>query len=205
MIFRWIIFGHNMITYSESGFYFGVIYYQDFFSLPKGLQYYTYFENVLKNFVAPFLPFFNGEGGVIVKSLINQLPFWLFNLLLFVLTYNKKLSKIQKAALVIILLNSIIHYSVFRYRTQYNSQLAFSIFIAASTLFKNNNYKQLIVKGVATALLIYCIVWANRSINSMLFSRYYELNTNKMETIIEKYSFRIDESILDQVVDQYKR
>jgi hypothetical protein len=207
--FRLMIFGLHTFSYSETGYMFGVIHIDNLYLLPKYLQYYVYLENVIKNLIAPIFPVFNGEGGILsIRALIRWSPLWSLTLILVALTTRKlsKLSSLQKVALVIIVLNSLIHTSVFRYRTQYLSQLAICIFVASSPLLLNSTInRKFVVNILAIALLLFNIIGVSRSLNSTLLFRYEMLNKYDLLPIIKACSPRIDNQIVMQVLKKYKK
>jgi hypothetical protein len=203
--FRLTIFGSQAFSCPENGYIFGVMHFDNLYLLPKHLQYYAYLENVIKNLIAPIFPVFNWEGGILsISSLISRSPIWFLTLLLVTLTY-RKLSSLQKVALAIIVLNSVIHTSLFRYRTQYLSQLAICIFVASSPLLLNNNFnRKLIVKIIAISLLLFNIIWVSLYLNSTLLFYYDMLNKYDLLPVIQESSPRIDNKIVIRVLKKYK-
>jgi len=208
-IFRLATFGPSAFSYSESGYIMGVTHYDNLFQLSKYLQYYARFENMIKNLIAPFFPIFNWEGGILsIRALIRWSPFWSLTLLLVALTTRKlsKLSSLQKAALAIIVLNSVIHNSIYRYRSQYLSQFAICIFVVSSPLLLNSTItRKFVVKILAIALLLFNIIGVSRSLNSTLLFRYEMLNKYDLFPIIQACSPRIDNRIVMQVLQKYKK
>lgn len=203
--FRLVIFGPNAYQYFETGYLLGFFQIDDLSTLPKLLQYFYYFESIIKNILAPFFPVFNWEGGILIRELLIKSPMWMLTALLVFLTARREPSAFQKVALVIIILNSVIHFSVFRLRTQYISQLALSIFFASSPLLKSKVNRKILVKALSASLLIYSVFWASRSLDQVLLSKYEALNIHNLTPVTEQYPNRIDDHIIDLVLQRYKR
>ncbi len=205
--FRFAIFGSQVSSNIESGYIFGIIRYNNLSTLPVHIQYYAHLENVIKNLITPFVPIFNGRGGILmsVSSLFEKSLLSVLTMLLVVLTAHKKLSTFQKVALVIIIINSVLHYPIFRYRTHYISQLAICMFIASSPLLKNSINRKIIVKVIAVVLLLFSILGVNRSLNSSILSRYEMLNKYNLTPIVQRYSASIDNRIVERVLQRYKQ
>lgn len=208
-LLRFLLFGENPISYSESGYLFGMKYYSNSNELPMIQKLIAFGDNIFKNLLTTFFPIFGIEGEIetgFVNSLISLLfrtPIILFTIGVFTLAVRRKLSLLQKYALAIIFLNSVIHYSVFRYRTQYLSQMAFCLFVAASPALMKNPNRKIAIKITAILLLVFSIIWINLQCTSYLVNRYRRLNIYDLDTIIENTT-RIDEKIIKQLKDKYK-
>jgi hypothetical protein len=191
LAFRLVIFGSN--TFSNAGT--GSI-----------IEIGFYFGNVVKNLIGPFIPIFDDHGGLLsVSLLIKTSPFWMVTLPLVILSTRRELSALQKVALVIIVLNSLVHFSLFRYRIQYPSQLAIGLFIGTSPLFTGSINRKMILKGLGTALLLFSVFWVNRSLQSEMLIRYQMLNNYDLEPIVETFSFGIDPLIITRLLQHYKQ
>ena len=207
LVFRLAIFGTQANAYQESGYILACIRYEEeeWSTLPKSLQYYAYVENTIKNMMAPFIPVFNDQGGLTsLRRTIVMTPFWLPTVLLVLLSIGRNFSTLQKAALITILLNSVVHHAVFRYRVEFLSQLAVSIFIASSPAINRTVGRSVLVKILASALLFSGICWSTRSLDATLLARHEMLNVKNLAPIIQRTSLEKEDKVVREVLERYK-
>jgi hypothetical protein len=205
MLFRFLIFGSRAGTYDESGYLFGLRYYQSSSVLTGTEAIIAKIENVIKNSLAIFLPLFDGQGKLsMIGTLSNSVILIVTTLILSILAFSRKLTLFQKIGLIIILLNAIIHFQVFRYRTLYLGQVGFVIFLAASPLFSESRSVRSAVAAMAAALLLF---WSMNIIGENLTYQYLNrldlLRTPTFEKDILASSSRIDPQIISQIISKY--
>jgi 4-amino-4-deoxy-L-arabinose transferase-like glycosyltransferase len=205
-LLRFVIFGSNAATYTEAGYLFGRTYYENLGTLQGGLRIAAYAENVVKNVLAVFLPIFDGQGKLsMIGTKMNSLVVVSCTLLIFVLCWGKKLTRFQRISLVIILLNGLIHFQLFRYRTLYIPQMALVIFAAASDQIKEKASARRALLFLAAALLVF---WNMKMIGENLdlemFNRMANIREASFEQDILATSNRIDPDIVKQIILKYR-
>ncbi len=205
-IMRFVIFGSNAATYTESGYLLGKTYYENLGALQGGARLAAYFENVIKNILAVFLPIFDGQGKLsVIGTKMNSLVVIACTLLLFLLGLGKKLSRFQRVSLVIIVLNGLIHFQLFRYRTLYIPQMAFVIFVAASDKLREEAGARRALLFLAAALLVF---WNMKMIGENLdlemFDRMAQIREATFEQDILATSNRIDPGIVKEIILKYR-
>jgi len=118
--------------------------------------------------------------------------------------YSKKLSEYQKISLVIIFLNAVLHFQVFRYRTLYIAQIALSIFLATSPLQTSNNKLRRIFSILAGTILLLCNIHIiGEDLTYQLLSRLNLLHQEGFEQNILQSSSRIDADVIKQIMSKY--
>lgn len=207
MVLRLVLFGQRALNYSESGYIFGVTPYDDWSMLPRHLQIIALIENAVKNVLASFLPIFNQPGGLEVRWVfgVEGMLIWVPTLLLFIMACTRKLSLLQKYSIVIILLNSLIHYQVFRYRVHYISEIAFCLFVGASPVWKELMSRKVVAKALAAILMISSLIAVHTYLDRQLHFRETELNKNELTTILERYPEKVDREVVRKIVERYKK
>jgi hypothetical protein len=206
---RIIVFGSQAGAYVGSGYALGARY-ENWSALPTAIKIIASIENVFKNFIGSFFPIFDWEGRrLYVGEMTSILKIFtlLSTALILLASYTRQLTKIQKYAISIIVLNSILNFAGFRYRTLYLSWIGVCIFIAASRSIKDHLNTRFIV-----ALLIFVLLLCNTSTISKALHhdwlvRYNDLNKNDLRSVI--YEFRnygkIDPIIVEEVLRKYKK
>lgn len=205
-LLRFVIFGSNAATYTEAGYLFGRTYYENLGTLQGGMRIAAYAENVVKNILAVFLPIFDGQGKLsLIGTRMNSLVVVGCTLLIFILSLGRKLTRFQRISLVIILLNGLIHFQLFRYRVQYIPQMAFVIFIAASDKLKEEAAVRRVIMILAAALLLF---WNMKMIGENLdlemFDRMAKVRETTFKQDILATSNRIDSDIVMQIIHKYR-
>jgi hypothetical protein len=205
ILFRFIIFGSQAGTYDESGYLFGLRYYQSSSALTGSEVIIAKIENVIKNILAIFIPLFDGQGKIsLIGTLSNSFILVSTTLIISILAFNRKLTIFQKIGLLIILLNAFIHFQVFRYRTLYLGQIGFIVFLSASPLFSESKSIRSAVAIVAAAVLFF---WSMNIIGENLTYQYLSrldlLRTPTFEQDILASSSRIDPQIVSQIIAKY--
>ncbi len=134
LLFRSIIFHGQAFSYSESGYLFGWISYPDNVRFPFLLQVLVYADNVLKNIGANILIVFGPEGGFLpwMDAQARIIMIASMSLVFIAAITRRKVGTFGKAALIIVVLNAIIHFQLFRYRALYIGFEAVMLFIGAS-------------------------------------------------------------------------
>ncbi len=205
-LLRFVIFGSNAATYTEAGYLFGRTYYENLGALQGGMRIAAYMENVVKNILAVFLPIFDGQGKLsLIGTKMNSLVVAGSTLLIFLLSLGKKLTRFQRISLVIILLNGLIHFQLFRYRTLYIPQMAFVIFAAASDKLREDGGARRALMFLAAVLLVF---WNMKMIGENLdlemFDRMAKIREANFEQDILATSNRIDPDIVKQIILKYR-
>jgi hypothetical protein len=186
VVFRGLIFGSGFASYSQDGYMFlGLVHYEDSGALPPLLRYLNYAENLTKNALAPVLPIFpDGVELLEEQSLLIELPVMMSTALLFGLAVSRHLTRLQRIALIIILVNAVVHFPLFRFRLHYLSHAAFCMFVASSPHFTDSwdhRGKKLAVKVLAVITLVGGILWTTNMLNAHMVERNRELNKLPIE------------------------
>lgn len=200
-LLRFLIFGPGVADYSQNGYLLGWIRYDHPMDLAFPLNWLAYFENMVKNMAAVFFPVFSGTGALLRdRSAIFLLPAIILSPALFLTAFTKKLSKIQIFSLVIILLNGILHFALFRYRVLYLAQMAFCLFLISSPLFssKGNEKRIRIFEMVTVVLLFYSAIWIIWWLSTHLVQR-HTVNFYAMDHFLSKPSLYIDNGIIQKI------
>lgn len=204
--FRFVIFSGSAGKYEESGYLFGTRYYESSANLSGGEIYLSKVENFLKNFIAVFLPLFDGQGKISkIGTMSNSLVLVASTVIITFISINRKLTFHQKIGIFIIAVNALIHYHVFRYRTLYLGQIGFALFIASSSSF-------VLTERVRTFLvsifLVILVGWNMHLIGETLTYQYLSrIDFIRSETFrkdILATSTSIDEEIIDQIILKYR-
>lgn len=205
-IFRFVIFGSNAATYTESGYLLGKTYYENLGALQGSTRIAAYLENVIKNILAIFLPVFDGQGKLsVIGTRMNSLIVVGCTLLIFGLSLGKKLSRFQRISLVIILLNGLIHFQLFRYRTLYIPQMAFLIFVAASDRLKEEAGTRRALIFLATLLLVFWNMhMIGENLDFEMLDRMTQIREASFEQDILATSNRIDPGIVKEIILKYR-
>jgi hypothetical protein len=176
IVWRLLIFGSGYASYSQDGYmFFGLVHYRDSDLLPQVLRYLNYAENVIKNAVAPALPVFTEAGALLTpQSLLVSLPVTVSTALLVGLTAKRNLSHLQRIALMIIVVNSVIHFGLFRFRLHYLSHAALCLFVGSSPLLGNSTSAgrtKLAAKTLAVVALAGGILSTSNRLNDYVVDR----------------------------------
>ena len=203
MVFRVLIFGSGYASYTQDGVMFlGLIRYDDSADLPQLLRYLNYAENVVKNVLAPVLPVFDGVGSLLTgRSLLVYLPILASTALLFGLAARHRLTRLQLMALMIILVNAVTHYALFRDRLHYMSHAAFCLFVATSPFLGNtqdNRRATVAVKALAVIMLMGGILWTSGMIDYSMQVRRREFGMLPTEGL-ERYG-----QVVEEVLSRYR-
>lgn len=205
-IFRFLIFGANAATYTESGYLLGKNYYENLGVLNGFDRLGAYLENIVKNILAVFLPVFDGQGKFsLIGTKLNSLIVIGCTLLLFMFSIGKKITKFQKISLVIILLNGLVHVQLFRYRTLYIAELAFLVFIASSDALQGEGSSR---RAVIFLLAALSVTWnmhmIGENLDFELTSRVAQISQASFKEDILAASNRIDAGIVQEIINKYR-
>ncbi len=211
---RILIFGGEFATYSQNGYlFFGLVSYKHPMDLPYFYPYLAYAENILKNIITPFFPILTGNGSVVIRTweFVIYFPILLATAILSVISLTQKLNKIQILALIIIFLNALLHFSLFRYRVLYLAQIGFCLFLSSSPkllLNKKNKWNITVFRVVIYILLIYSVLWISWWLSTHLVQR-YTIHMNYIENLLQlsptSMDTTIDKKTILRVLEFYKR
>jgi 4-amino-4-deoxy-L-arabinose transferase-like glycosyltransferase len=205
-LLRFVIFGSNAATYTESGYLFGRNYYANLGELQGAARLAAYLENIVKNILAVFLPVFDGQGKLsLIGTKLNSLVVVGCTALLWALAAGKRLTRFQKIGLVIILANGLIHFQLFRYRTLYLAMLGFLIFVAASDNLKEKQTARMaLVFLVAAVFFAWNMHMLGENLDFELIDRITKIRTATFEQDILATSNRIDAGIVKEIIAKYR-
>ncbi len=205
-LLRFVIFGSNAATYTESGYLLGMNYYANLGELQGATRLAAYLENVIKNILAIFLPIFDGQGKLsLIGTKMNSLIVVGCTVLLWALAAGRRLTRFQKIGLVIILVNGLIHFQLFRYRTLYLAMLGFLIFVAASDNLKNRQSARIAaVFLVAAVFVAWNMHMLGENLDFELIDRITKIRTATFEQDILASSNRIDPGIVREIISKYR-
>ncbi len=209
LLFRSVIFHGQAFSYSESGYLFGWVSYPDNARFPFLIQVLVYTDNILKNIGANVLLIFGPEGGFLSWADARVRIVMIISIfLVFGVTYaRRKNGAFGKAALIIVIVNAIIHFQLFRYRALYIGFETIMLFIGAS--YANSSW----VKQKASLLLISFLLVLSVGSNvyyvqdhllNQSFKRSREMNRYELTNVIAERGSQLSPDILHQVLDQYK-
>jgi hypothetical protein len=152
---RAALFGSDAITWAESGYLLGIWHYEDS-SQFTGVQHLLLLaDNAVKNVIGIVLPLIGEDGELpTLHKFMVQTPLWLSTLLLFALAGRRPWSRAQQLAMVVIVLNAVIHASLFRYRMLYIPQLALMAFVASSPSLSSPRRRTIAI-ALASMLLVF--------------------------------------------------
>lgn len=202
--FRFMVFGSNATAYHETGVIFGTMRYSDRADLPQALQYYALAENVLKNLLAPFMPVFDNKGGLFVGS---PAPAWLpavcATAALGVISLSRRVNRMQAVALSVIVVTSFIHYAVFRYRTQYVSEIAFCLFLGSSPMLRTNGSKAAFAKVLGIVAVFGSLFLVNYQVENGWSRRFNLLPKEQFGITDARFGPRVDKGVVERIRQRY--
>jgi len=202
-LLRFALFGSDATSYPESGFLLGFLEFDDSASLSARQYAVMLIENPLKHVVATVLPAFDDQGAWLGASgLWEQAPFWLTTAGLAALAWSKPTAA-QRLALLIIVLNGVVHFEVFRYRTMYISQLAFVIYLAASPAVAVG-WRRPLAAALAASLVLWSSLASERLADAVAQS-YAAIASVESRHFTIADEPRIDGRILAAVEQRYSR
>ncbi len=205
LVFRLIIFGSSAGTYDEAGYIFGYRYYENPTELSGFYRFLAPMENVIKNIIAVFLPVFDGQGKVsLIGTLANTVVLTLSAVLLTVLAWKKKMGLYQKVGIVLIILNALVHFQVFRYRTLYLAQVGWVIFLAASPVFQSISGKALAALAASAILVLWNIHIIGEDLTYMILDRMQTIQLPDFRESILASSNRIDPEVVSMIIEKYR-
>jgi hypothetical protein len=170
--FRTLIFGSDAASYSQDGYmFFGWQHYDRASELPLFLRYLSFAENILKNALAPILPIFDDGGAVLSPGRL-----FLYSLLIVPtallggLVWQRRITHLQTIALLLLLVNAVPHFALFRVRVHYLSHAAFCIFVASSPLLGETR-KRATAAALAVLLLAGSVLFTSATLNRWMLER----------------------------------
>jgi hypothetical protein len=204
--FRFVIFSGSAGNYEESGYLFGTRYYESSANLSGGEIYFSKAENIFKNFIAVFLPLFDGQGKISkIGTLSNSFILVVSTVIVTIVSINRKLTFHQKIGIFIIAVNALIHFHVFRYRTLYLGQIGFALFIASSSSFVlTERARTFLVSIFLTILVGWNMHMIGETLTYQYLSRIDYIRTDTFRSDILSTSTSIDEEIVDQIIQKYR-
>jgi len=199
-LMRFFMFGSHSVNYHNGGYLFGIRHYNFYDDLPANLRTLSLVDNVLKNLIAPFVPLF---------GVLGQLDFGRKALIVIIATIAlvvlsiKRPTILQMYCLVIIVLNAVLHFQIFRERSLYLAQIAFCLFVASGTVVETGTRRWVTI-GLASTLLLVNILQVDHYIQGSYLWRDAEMNVRKLQTSLNTYPGRIDPEIAKRVLEYYK-
>jgi hypothetical protein len=204
---RSIAFKSLPISQVNVGYGPGIIYDNWISAISPEYKFKEGFITVITNLASTFLPIFTFEGQILPsKDLIKMVLIWLPTMLIFCLSYSRKLSTLQKYSVVVIVANSVVHCIAFRYRLQYLSWLAACLFVAGSAKFSYHVNRKLILIALTFVLLLSSTYLVNKQLHNDWLRRYEALNRDGLRREIYDHRLfgRIDPKIVEQILYTYK-
>lgn len=201
-LLRAALFGGRAVAYPESGVLLGIWPYVDSSQLSLRQFAMMLIDNPARHVAATILPVFGPEGeNPSVLDLWSTAPIWMATLGVFLLALGRP-NRPQWVAMIIVALNAVNHYALFRTRTMYLSQLGFAMFVATSPAMATPWRRRM-----ATLLLLGLLLWNATAIRQeMTDQRALRLdaltNDASRDFKLEDES-AIDRGIADSVVRQY--
>jgi hypothetical protein len=204
--FRFMIFSGSAGRYEESGYLFGTRYYESSVNLSGGEIYLSKAENIFKNFMAVFLPLFDGQGKISkIGTMSNSLVLVVSTVMITIISINRKLTFHQKIGIFIIAVNALIHFHVFRYRTLYLGQIGFALFVASSPSFVLTERVRTFLVSIFLAILVgWNMDMIGETLTYQYLSRIDYIRTETFRKDILATSSSIDEEIVDQIILKYR-
>lgn len=202
-VWRMLIFGSDFVSYTQDGYMFlGLVHYERSSDLPQLLRYLNYGENLVKHLVAPVVPVFE-EGGALLslQSLLTYLPVIVSTALLFGLAVRRPPTHVQLIALAIILVNAVVHLSLFRFRLHYLSHAAFCLFVGTSPLWGNRQDpggRALAVKMLALIAFVGGTLWTSNVLSA------YTQNRNQALSVLRTNGIERYGQVVEQVLVRYR-
>jgi len=177
MVMRRVLFpaASDSLAPHESGYLLGMAPYDTLDVADGWLPLLAAIENVLKGLVGIALPVFNRNGGVYHPvELLLTAPLWLGTLLLVAFACGLRGNRWQWIALLLVALNAVVHYALFRHRNMYLGQMALVLFVGASPRWDGGIGQQRMrrLMGVALGLvLIAATLWTRQEISFQAWRR----------------------------------
>lgn len=221
-VLRLLVFGPGAALYSEKGYLFGVVYYDDWARLAYPLKELAVADIVLKNIIAPIIPVFSNLGQLLTPSeLFKALPIWLPTVLLVAMATTRRPSRPQLYAMLILVFNAAIYFVEFRYRGLYLAQIAVCLYLGASPRFRFRPgvssdapppVIQIAAKALAGIVLVASILAVNQAVVTTLIQGHDEINRYSLTRVIKQFQTEnqaaarvtIDPRIVQQVLDRYR-
>lgn len=205
LVFRLVIFGASAGTYDEAGYILGYRYYQNSAELAGFSRFLAPVENVIKNFIAVFLPVFDGQGKIsLIGTLSNTAVLAFSTILLTVLAWKKKMGLYQKVGIALIILNALVHFQVFRYRTLYLAQVGWVIFLAASPGLVSASRRTVFALLVSAVLALWNIHIIGEDLTYMILDRVQIIQSPDFRESILASSNRIDPEVVSRIIEKYR-
>lgn len=215
LLFRAYIFGSGTLRYTESGYLLGIWRYESLNALSLHVQVWCYLENSLKQIIAVFFPIFGGMGSLhIYLSRIRFAPILLSTAVLTVLSFGRwtEISRARRLALLVIIVNCLIHFAVFRYRNLYVAQFAFAFFVGTSpyllTPYVHDDANKQRRKSLWIAVVVVLLVGSSWMVARECLSRAVR-RQDRLDAMhlmgLQQTSPKIDRRITHEVLQRYPR
>ena len=203
--FRYALFHTFTAYYPANSYLLGSFYYYDTTTLPWYLQVLAYAENVVKNIVSLILPAFDSYGKILkLRELITGIPYIAMTAILFLASIGRKLTRIQKYALILLLLNACVHFALFQFRYLYIAEIAFCIFVMSVEL-PQIRAKRLLVVACLGGLLLSNAFTLNYQMLLTQLDRRAQLEAlatgSGKQALVE--SGVVDANLLDRIIARY--
>jgi hypothetical protein len=198
---RALAFGMRAASYSENGYLLAFIPYDERSLLPAPLQIVAAVENVAKSALAVVAPLVTSEGRLITgQRLLIVLPHAAATAALVAMSTRRPLTRLQRDALLIVVLNALVHGAVFRYRTLYLAQLAACVYVAAAAGDEPGRRRR---NAVAALALLLSVVRVDAIVSAEQLARRRAVETRSGP--LDGSDSRIDPAVVDEVIRLYGR
>ena len=106
--------------------------------------------------------------------------------------------------IALIILNGLVHFQVFRYRTLYLAQVGWVIFLAASPAFVSASRRTLFALLVSAVLALWNIHIIGEDLTYMILDRMQVIQSPDFRESILASSNRIDSGVVDRIIEKYR-
>ena len=184
----------------ERGYILGVQPYDEQAVFPPAQRLAIAAENVVKGVLAAWLPVLNRNGGFYRPfELLLFAPTWGATAALGLATLLpfRRTTGIQRLALLVILLNALVHFSLFRHRNMYLSQYALALIVIGTP-----HLDRLVSTGFSRRERTICMLLALLALsNSIWVPR--EVDYQVTRRAVRLAAMQPGEPIADAILDQY--
>lgn len=210
VIFRFVIFGENATAgdiFHESGYLFGVTYYENWAKLPGVWSRLAVADTIIKHVIAPYAPIFMSQGGFLYheafKDLVPKALTFILTVMITGLTLRHKQRNVSLFMFLVIVMNAIVHYSEFRDRTVYLGHMAFVMWLAATnvTLKRPLLWRNYVL---IPALALFSMLFVTRGLAAQVVTNFYEIQEHSLVNILDPKDPLLDWDLVQEVLDHYQ-
>ena len=204
VIIRAVLLPVNTGVMVHTGFLWGIQQYSNWAALPPSQQALAILTNLASLVIAPWLMIFGELGQLLSPSDALSLAGCAISTLALVgLCAKARLTRLQIYALVLIGLNALAHFTIFRYRELYTAQIAIALFVAGAAALRANANRRGWALGILIALLFFNSLWVTRSINWQAIVRYDNLRYLAVNVAQNTLPSLYDRSTVEMVLQRY--